>query len=65
MTSDRTPAGRSPARTARLIGFIVVGGIALVLAVFLVIGLLEGDATDDLEERQPNPAETPTSSTSP
>ena len=64
-SEDRTPAGRSAPGTARMVGLIVVGGIAIALAIFLLIGFLEGDTTDDLEERQPNPAETPTSSTSP
>jgi hypothetical protein len=30
--------------------------IALALAIFLIIGWVQGDPTNDLEERQPEPA---------
>jgi len=49
-------ADRSAPKTARVVGLTVVGVIALALAVFFIIGALEGDPTNDLEERQPDPA---------
>lgn len=49
-------AGRSGPKTARLVGLTVLGVIAIALTIFLVIGWLEGDPTNDLEQRQPEPA---------
>jgi hypothetical protein len=45
-----------PEKESRSLAIVILGGIALVLAVFLVIALIVGDPTDHLEERQPEPS---------
>jgi hypothetical protein len=45
--------------TALRIGFGVLGVIFLVLLVFLLITWIQGDPTNDLEERQPTPSASP------
>ena len=53
---DRTPSGRTPAQTARMVALIVLGVIVVVLLIFLVIGLIEGDESRDFDDRQPEPS---------
>lgn len=50
MADDRQPVG-----TARKLALIALGGIFVVLAIFLVITLLEGDTTDH-QDNQPTPS---------
>lgn len=45
--------------TAWRVGFATIGVILVVLLVFLAITWIEGDPTNDLEERQPTPSASP------
>lgn len=46
----------TPAQKARRVGFVAVGAIILVLAIFLLITWLTGDTTNNLRDRQPSPS---------
>jgi hypothetical protein len=47
---------QQPVKESRKLAFVVLGGIAVVLAIFLVIAVIVGDPTDHLGERQPEPS---------
>ncbi|MDF1606248.1 hypothetical protein [Nocardioides sp. YIM 152315] len=46
----------TPSQKARWIGIVTIGGILVVLAVFLAITWLRGDPTNNREENQPSPS---------
>jgi len=46
----------SPAQKARRVGLVMLAGIFLVLAVFLLITWLAGDPTNHRKEQQPSPS---------
>jgi hypothetical protein len=48
------PEGDTPPRLARKVGLVTIGVIIVVLAIFLVVTLLEGDRTDDLGPGKPS-----------
>jgi hypothetical protein len=47
---------RRPAKLARNVGLGTIGVILIVLAIFLVITVIEGDRTNDLGPSQPHPS---------
>lgn len=46
----------SPAQKARRVGLVMLAGIFLVLAVFLLVTWLAGDPTNHRKEQQPSPS---------